>query len=193
MQKVELNLLKWRLSAEKQWEGSVAIKRGKQRLYVRNEGGVPVVLTYFKDVLVSDKQCKNLQIRFSGKNMQNGGGCLYINDNPVTLNGLANMEITPPVNLSIKLSTPADSIVEVHSIELLFQEDQQDLTEQCNHESDVLVITPDYPSTHNLYLCAFAHSRNREYVKAGLKIQVASISPVNWYQSAYECLLLGTL
>ena len=186
MQKLELNLLKWRLSAERQWEGSVAIKHRKHRLYVRNEGGAPVVLTYFKDVLISDKQCKNLQIRFSGENMQNGGGCLYINDNPITLNGLANMEITPPVNLSIKLSVPADSIVEVHSIELLIQEDQQDLTEQCNHESDVLVITPDYPSTHNLYLCAFAHSRNREYVKAGLKIQVASISPMNWYQAAYK-------
>ncbi len=51
-------------------------------------------------------------------------------------------------------------------------------TEKVNklEEAEVLVVTPAYPSQENLYLCAFVHSRVKEYVNAGLKVQVAAIS-----------------
>ena len=78
------------------------------------------------------------------------------------------MEITPPVKLHITMTIPADSAVEVERILLTAQEEPQDLVDNCSPDNDVLVITPDYPSTHNLYLCAFAHSRNREYIGNGL-------------------------
>lgn len=138
------------------------------------------------DILVEDKQFKNLQISFKGSNLKNSGACLYVNGHPVTLNGLANMEITPPVKLHITMNVPTDSAVEVEHIILTAQEEAQDLVDNCSTNNDVLVITPDYPSTHNLYLCAFAHSRNREYIESGLNVQVASISPNNWYQSVYN-------
>lgn len=186
MQKWVLDLTKWRLSTGKCWEGAVEVKRRKQKLLVQNTGNVPVTLAYTKDILISDKQYKGMQVRFCGENLKNGGGCFYVNGHPITLNGFANMDIVPPVNLAMTITVPADSAVEIHCIEISAEERELDLVDQCAQDRDVLVIVPNYPSTHNLYLCAFAHSRNREYVKAGLKIQVAAISGDNWYQSTYE-------
>ena len=40
------------------------------------------------------------------------------------------------------------------------------LASECSGAKDVLVVVPNYPSFANLYLCAFAHSRNKEYQKA---------------------------
>lgn len=182
----ELDLNKWCLSTESGWNGTISIKKNGSRLQIRNKGKNPIVLSYKKDILVEEKKCKCLHAKFKGLNMENGGGCFYINSHPVTLNGEVSMEITPPICLHMTISVPANSAVEVERIELSTKEQMVDLTEKCREDKDVLIITPDYPSTHNLYLCAFAHSRNREYVKEGLNIQVAGISPYNWYQSNYE-------
>ena len=61
----------------------------------------------------------------------------------------------------------------------------RDLEKQISKEADVLIVTPSYPSTENLYLCAFVHSRVKEYVNAGLKVQVASISGQNSTKKIY--------
>lgn len=181
-----LDLSRWTMYSSIGEMASVKIRKNKTRLYVKNEGDDAVLLTYKNDAVVSDKSWKYLKICFTGNNLRNSGGCLHVNGHPVTLNGVASMEIAPPVGLHITLNVPADSEVEVTGIELTAQEEMLDLTDRCAGDKDVLVITPDYPSTHNLYLCAFAHSRNREYVKAGLNIQVMSVNRYNWYQCSYE-------
>ena len=183
----EINLTELSLEGEENSKKICAIEKAyvNGHLILKNAGD-SLAEFLCGDILVEDKVFKNLQISFKGSNLKNSGGCLYINGHPVTLNGLANMEITPPVKLHITMTIPADSAVEVERIILTAQEEPQDLVDNCSPDNDVLVITPDYPSTHNLYLCAFAHSRNREYIGNGLNIQVASISPNNWYQSVYE-------
>lgn len=186
MRKWELDLSKWTLSAEPGESTSLCIRKNKNRLYVKNAGVTAVLLTYKHDVLIEDKLHKWLKIAFAGNNLHNGGACFYTNNHPVTLNGISSMKINAPCNLHLTLKVPADSEVEVLGIELEALEAELDLVDSCAADKDVLVITPDYPSTNNLYLCAFAHSRNLEYVKAGLHIQVASISVNNWYQTAYE-------
>lgn len=186
MRKRELDLTKWTLSAELGEPTSLVIRKSKDRLYIKNRGTVAVLLTYKHDILVEDKLHKQLKVTFTGNNLHNSGACFYINNHPVTLNGTSCMQITPPCNLHMTLKVPADSEVEVYVIELAELEAELDLVDSCAADKDVLVITPDYPSTNNLYLCAFAHSRNLEYVKAGLNVQVASISVNNWYQSIYE-------
>ena len=39
---------------------------------------------------------------------------------------------------------------------------------------DILIITPLYPQPDNAYLCAFVHSRMREYARRGMKVDVVS-------------------
>ena len=186
MKKWNIELSKWGLCTESGWTGDVQIKRRNGALLIRNSGDSAVKLSYKKDVLADDVTCKNLVTEFFGENLENGGGCLYVNEYPVVLNGRSSMEIVAPVNIHITLSVPAKSAVLVQAITITAQEKNTDLVNECTEDNDVLVITPDYPSTHNLYLCAFAHSRTREYIAAGLKVQVAAISRHTWYQSSYS-------
>lgn len=186
MKKWNIELSKWGLCTESGWTGDVQIKRRNGALLIRNSGDSAVKLGYKKDVLADDVTCKNLVTEFFGENLENGGGCLYVNEYPVVLNGRSSMEIVAPVNIHITLSVPAKSAVLVQAITITAQEKNTDLVNECTEDNDVLVITPDYPSTHNLYLCAFVHSRTREYIAAGLKVQVAAISRHTWYQSSYS-------
>lgn len=62
---------------------------------------------------------------------------------------------------------------------------KEDVISINTNEADVLVVTPAYPSKKNLYLCAFVHSRVKEYINLGLKVQVASISGVNESKEIY--------
>lgn len=188
----DLELTNWTLSTKSNECHSnditlnVQVKKNKNRLYVRNNSSVAAVLTYKEDVSLKNRHHQHLKVEVLGTNLCNGGACFYVNNHPVTLNGIAMMELAPPCSLLLTLNVPANSEVEITKVLLTAQEEEHNLVDDCAIDKDVLVITPDYPSFHNLYLCAFAHSRNREYVKAGLNVQVASISPHNWYQQSYE-------
>lgn len=186
MRKWGLDLSKWILSAEPSGAASLTIEKSQTRLYAKNTGTTAMMLTYKEDILIENKLDKCLKISFIGNNLHYGGACFYINDYPVTLNGTSSMEISAPCRMHLSLKIPANSEAEITEITLETREEELDLVDSCSAENDVLVITPDYPSTDNLYLCAFAHSRNIEYVRAGLHIQVASISVNNWYQTTYE-------
>lgn len=186
MKKWDIELSKWSLCTENGWTGDVQIKKENGALLVRNSGDSAVKLGYKKDILIDDVICKNLVTEFLGENLENGGGCLYVNGHPIVLNGRSSMEIVAPINIHITLSVPAKSAVVIQAITMVAQETNADLVDDCTDDKDVLVITPDYPSTHNLYLCAFAHSRTQEYIAAGLNVQVAAISQHTWYQSSYS-------
>ena len=186
IEKWELDLSKWTLATENGWAGAVEMKQIKTGMYLNNTGENAVVLHYKKDINIEERTIKNLRVKFHGKNLQNGGACFYVNGHPVTLNGTVSMELQPPIGLHLTINLPANSAAEIYKIEMEAHPEVEDLSEQCSKDAEVLVITPDYPSTHNLYLSAFAHSRNREYVNAGLKIQVAAVNRYNWYQSGYE-------
>ena len=58
-------------------------------------------------------------------------------------------------------------------------------SEEKNNDAEILIVTPNYPTKENLYNCAFVHSRVKEYIKSGLKVQVASISYINETENMY--------
>ena len=153
---------------------------------IRNELTEKKVFTSKKCIQILDRKKKYCKICFKAIG-ENAGGYIIINDNyTISANSETVMEITSPTQLEIKLVISAESSLEFG--ELLFEdiEERLSLSDVCTSESDVLVIVPNYPSFMNLYYCAFAHSRNKEYQKKGLKIQVASINSSNWYESLYE-------
>lgn len=121
------------------------------------------------------------KIVFRGQ-AENSGGYLTVNGFAISVNSTVIMPICPPVAFELGLIiSPYSSIV---FEELTFEElgEKEYLDETCE-EKDVLIITPDYPSYINLYLCAFVHSRNMEYKRHGLEFQVVTISPNNWFES----------
>ncbi len=76
------------------------------------------------------------------------------------------MELTTPVRLEVELVISAESTLKFDEIEIEELSQPYYLASECSAK-DVLVVVPNYPSFANLYLCAFAHSRNKEYQKKG--------------------------
>lgn len=151
---------------------------------VNNETEEALVL-HANPIMINKPECKYLVTRFLGENLKNSGGCLYVNGHPIPLDGETLMELAPPVPLNFELRIPAQSAVRIDKIEVYCEEEAQGLTEKCSADADVLVVCPDYPSTHNLYLCAFVESRVRAYISQGLKVQVAAIGE-RWYEQLYR-------
>ena len=152
---------------------------------LRNPDTEKMIVASKKSVYLKDAEAKYCKICFKG-NAENAGGYLIINgEYDVPVNSVSVMEIKPPVCMDIAIAVSAESELYIDEISFEELDAYEDLTEQCDEENNVLVITPDYPSSINLYLCAFAHSRNREYLEAGVHFQVASISVNNWFETVY--------
>ena len=143
------------------------------------------VLYYAEEFLLEEESKGYLVVEFSGEILEYAGGCMYVNDYAIPLNSTVSLPINPPISLKFKIKVPARSALRIDKITVDFQTQERALVEECDHDKDVLVVTPDYPSTDNLYLCAFAHSRVREYVRNGLKVQVAAIGN-RWYEYNYD-------
>lgn len=123
-------------------------------------------------------------IHYQCENMKGNDSSILLGDSiELCPNGLACIKFNDFSQLIIEI--PADSATLIKEIRIGDSEEKSDLTNLCDEDNNILVITPDYPSPHNLYVCAFAHSRNRLYLQNGLKIQVASIADRN-YQSLYS-------
>ena len=152
---------------------------------LRNPDTEKMIVASKKSVYLKDAEAKYCKICFKG-NAENAGGYLIINgEYDVPVNSVSVMEIKPPVCMDIAIAVSAESELYIDEISFEELDAYEDLTEQCDEENNVLVITPDYPSSINLYLCAFAHSRNRKYLEAGVHFQVASISVNNWFETVY--------
>lgn len=152
---------------------------------LRNTGGEPAEFEYSERF--TNRDGKFLQIAFPGEILENQGACLYVNGvyNAVPLGSKVNIPVNKGLDISLSLKIFADSAARIDGITVTTTAEETDYTDLCDKSRDVLVVTPDYPSSANLYMCAFAHARNNEYAAKGLKIQVASISPYNWYQTVY--------
>lgn len=165
--------------------GSITIKNNKG-LWIDNGNSEKIKICYKTAISIKDKKITCVQIRTKGRSIKNGGLDVQINGWSVPEDGLVNMPLQPPIDIMIALEANADSCGIISDIQLDFLEDVTDLTERCQDDRDILIVTPDYPSNHNLYLAAFAHSRNRVYAEKGLKIQVAALSVYRWYSTSYE-------
>lgn len=153
---------------------------------IANDSSEKLVLEAGEAIEFTDPETKYCKITFRGSG-ENAGGYININKYyPVLAGSTAVMELTTPVRLEVELVISAESTLKFDEIEIEELSQPYYLASECSETKDVLVVVPNYPSFANLYLCAFAHSRNKEYQKKGIHIQVASILASNWYEMSYE-------
>lgn len=148
--------------------------------------GEAIELEYDECFLAKGNGKGGLLIDFDGTILKGSGATLYVNGFACPLGAKVSMEIVYPLELHFTLKVAASSAAQVNRIRIALLKQPADLTEKCKKDADVLVIVPDYPSSQNLYVSAFAHSRNVGYLAEGLKIQVAAISSTAWYQTMYS-------
>lgn len=155
------------------------------KILIKNETSNQKVIKYCKRINIGDKEIKQLKVTFKG-DFENAGGYLLINQRiKIPFNSTSIMEVEIPTYLDLEIIISAESSITFDGVEIVYLYEKENLIDNVSGGNDVLVITPNYPSLENLYYCAFAHSRVKEYVNNGLKVQVASISPGNWFQTEY--------
>lgn len=165
-------------------DGSICIQDTKDGLLFENRSGEKISLTYKNTITLSDDRKANCCVCVDSTAIKNAGGCLYLNGFELAMTGRTAMEITPPVKMELSLQISANSSLLIRSVRFLYADAPFDLTDSCAPDKDVLVVVPGYPSAGNLYLSAFAHTRNRAYVDAGLRVQVAVMTEA-WYCMEY--------
>lgn len=163
----------------------IIIKNSSNGMEVLNQSSEKVVLKNLDNIKVN-KNFNYAKISFFC-DLTNAGGCLYLNDSKAfPAQSESIIDISEMDGMQFELSVSAESSIKNCDIKLEFLEKKIDYTEKCKKSSDVLVVVPNYPSYENLYYCGFAHSRNKEYVKAGLKVQVVAVDNSYDYQTSYE-------
>ena len=162
------------------------VKNEDERLIIDNTSNKKIKLKYKHKIKIKDKELTHIKIDFKG-DFTNAGGYMIINDNiNIPFNSSNSMEIEVPLDLEIKIVVSAESMISFGDINICTMSKEESLLDRVSTEPDVLVVTPSYPSLENLYYCAFVHSRVKEYINLGLKVQVASISGENWFQTIYD-------
>lgn len=116
----------------------------------------------------------------------NGTGNARANNTDLPLNGKAFIPCSPDDNIIITFECSANAEVSLSKLELNWETRPVDLSKECSNIPRVLVVVPDYPTEANLYMAAFAHSRNRRYLQKGLDVQVAVIRPDEVTQMVYR-------
>ncbi len=89
----------------------------------------------------------------------------------VTLNGLATVELKKGKYLiALKVLAKSKTLVDCTTT---VTEATSDFNDEILTDNDTLVITPNYPTMENKYMCGFVHSRLKAYKEQGLKFDVA--------------------
>ena len=128
-----------------------------------NSGSEKMEIRAVSSVLLTNEKAKYCKILFKA-DTENAGGYLVINEqHDIPVNSVSVMEIKTPVEIRVKLVVSAESEMRIRELSFEQLEEYEDLVKKCDPSYNVLVVTPSYPSSSNLYLCAFAHSRNSEY------------------------------
>lgn len=152
---------------------------------IENKSNKKVTISYSQKLSIKDiKNVKKIKVDIQAVT-KNSGGYISLNDKNIPLNSEAVIDIKRKTNFSIKLTIAANSSVKINKFVITSENDKNLLTE-IDNKRNVLIIVPDYPSYVNLYACAFAHSRNKEYVKNNLKIQVFAVNSTIDFQTKYE-------
>ncbi|MBQ3409051.1 MAG: glycosyltransferase [Clostridia bacterium] len=166
-------------------QGDDIVTVNDSKITINNSTANQRNIKYYKRINITDKEVKQLKITFEGS-FENAGGYLLINESiKMPFNSTSIMDVEVPTYLDMEIVVPAESSITFTDVEIEYLTEKNTLVDNVSTENDVLVITPNYPSLENLYYCAFVHSRVKEYINNGLKVQVASISSANWFQTEY--------
>ncbi len=175
--KIKIKTTDWIIDSA---NGAASIKDG--RLVIDNKSGERITVNYRERIDINEKNCGKMYVKFDG-DVENSGGYLGVNGFSVPIQSECVMPLSDSTTIELTLVVSAKSSISVPDLELEFASDV-DLLDRVRLDHKILVIAPQYPSYANLYVCAFAHSRVREYVKSGLDVQV--FVPTSWYQTSYE-------
>ena len=163
----------------------VSIDNGE--MVVDNTTSGKIIIKYKKRIDINEPEIKFCHIKFYG-DAENAGGYIRLNsDHMISINSETALDLTlTPPPFYIELEVSALSKVKIKELTVDFYDEKQSLLNGVSKENDVLIIVPNYPSYENLYYCAFAHSRNKEYVKEGIKAQVFAVNDQICSQNSYE-------
>lgn len=153
-------------------------------LRLTNDSNEKAVIRY-KRVTIYQKDVIQILFRCNLASVENAGGTIQINSFEIAMNGETTLPVEAPFSIEIKAVINANSSVTLSALEAILLEEPYNICETIDSEPDVLVVVPAYPTYGNLYMSAFAHARNRAYVEAGLKVQVAYLQDT-WYQMKYS-------
>ncbi len=156
------------------------------KFIVNNKNNKSITIKYLEKIRFSkEKDIKKLRIVTKG-NVSNSGGYIIVNnDYKLPINSETIIKYKNEKSFNIQLVVAANSKVELDTISIEV-DNEKDLVNNIDKKKEVLIVVPNYPSYVNLYVCAFAHSRNREYVNNKLKIQVFYVNGAVNHQTIYE-------
>ncbi len=167
------------------WEQNENVTLLDNKIIFKNTTNEKKAFKYNKKITITNSKTTKIYLKNEGK-MENSGGYIAINkDYFLPINSEITMPVTTPVDIEISIIIAANSTVELENI-VIDDEEVIDLSSTLNSDNDCLVIVPDYPSSVNFYSCAFAHSRNKEYKKSGINLQVFAVNPDIWFTTKYE-------
>lgn len=121
---------------------------------------------------------KYVKIRFSGRVLEGNSAIVCVFDSKRQLLGEGAFEAESLIEnqdnkhnlFAIKVLAKTKVLIKV--LDICYTNEQSSFFKETLKESDMLVITPSYPSLENKYLSGFVHSRLVEYKKNGLKFDV---------------------
>lgn len=193
----DTQLSKQILSAENWSQFSIGSRKlGKKRnehlsvsqtpsgILFKNDTGEKARFAFSWVIKFPAKGFAGLLIQLAGA-AKHGSGCLWANKSTLPLNGQVSMPKNKTGEVRLTFECSAHSEIEFTDCDIIWTATQVDLTEECSREPQILVVVPDYPTEANLYLAAFAHSRNRRYVQSGLDIQVIVAKTGKVVQASY--------
>ena len=166
----------------KKWlvKGTANLSNNESTIIIENNSSSHSILIYPR--LFKRKGDGNLVIRFKGK-VKSGTACVLkmINRhktilNEVNLNSICYVENNNYKYYLLVIYVPGNSKMEIDKLEIDYQKN----TELFNSfNSDILVVTPGYPTLDNKYNCGFVHTRVKAYQKENWNVDVTWIGPYN--------------
>lgn len=163
---------------------SLAISASNEGITFRNETTEKAQFRFAIAISAPIDNVAGVKVVTGGKNLS-GNGCLWIDKTPMPLNGQSFIPCSNRTKFHLSFVCAAKSEITLSKCELEWTTCSIDLAEECSAAPRVLVVVPDYPSDDNLYMAAFAHSRNRRYQQAGVEVQVAVIKSGKKIQEQY--------
>lgn len=118
---------------------------------------------------------EKIVLEFKGEVLKGSAGELFafnFRKENILISNLNSSSFTEDISGNIIFALKAPPFSTIRITEANLENKSKKIEDLIETDNDILVITPNYPTLENKYMCAFVHSRLMEYKKAGLKFDV---------------------
>lgn len=161
-------------------KGKLKVKKKKDGLILENYGSKPAYLLYIRGLR---HRKENMKVSFQGKIIKGTPPDLIKMNYKGKYRGFVDFNTNAVLKKNTSFFYPVIKVFPGSKIEvdsLTFEEtDNYSVVDYDQYKGDILVITPTYPSLKNKYANTFVYSKVKEYLKAGLKVDVVCASASN--------------